>query len=173
MSRVEGKKSRVEGKKSRVKCRGSRVKCRGSLFSPPCPPLAPPLSKGLFRCDLQPLKEVNKLLLWLTQPKTPQTCCKLWILSACCKLSTSSKSVDFIELQPVCENQTCCKLLKQLSSNLWIKSLDNQLASSLLITCSRLVIIKPEQAMRTHPDIDLMTVRQQACSRLAPTCAFF
>ena len=26
--------------------------------------------------------------------------------------------------------------------------------------------------MRTHPDIGLMTTRQQACSRLAATCAF-
>ena len=32
----------------------------------------------------------------------------------------------------------------------------SQLASSLLTTCSRLDIIKPEQAMRTHPDIVLM-----------------
>ena len=32
----------------------------------------------------------------------------------------------------------------------------SQLASSLLTTCSRLDIIKPEQAMRTHPDIALM-----------------
>ena len=31
----------------------------------------------------------------------------------------------------------------------------SQLAASLLITCNRLVIIKPERAMRTHPDIDL------------------
>ena len=29
--------------------------------------------------------------------------------------------------------------------------------------------MKPEQAMRTHPDIGLMTARQQACSRLAAT----
>ena len=34
-----------------------------------------------------------------------------------------------------------------------LKSLANQLAASLLTTCSRLVIIKPEQAMRTHPDV--------------------
>ncbi len=32
----------------------------------------------------------------------------------------------------------------------------SQLASSLLTTCSRLDIIKPEQVMRTHPDIALM-----------------
>ena len=49
--------------------------------------------------------------------------------------------------------------LKQFASSLWIKGLDNQLASSLLATCSRLVIIKPEQAMRTHPDIGMMTAR--------------
>ena len=34
------------------------------------------------------------------------------ILPACCELSTSSsKSVDFIKLQQVCENQTCCDLI--------------------------------------------------------------
>ena len=44
---------------------------------------------------------------------------------------------------------TCIKLV--------INSLDNQLVSSLLTTCSRLVIIKPEQTMQTHSDIDLMT----------------
>ena len=72
----------------------------------------PDRSKGLFRCDLQPLKDVNKLLLWLTQSKTPHTCCKLWILTACCKLSTScTNSVDFIKLQQVCENQTCYNLI--------------------------------------------------------------
>ena len=32
---------------------------------------------------------------------------------------------------------------------------DNQLASSLLTTCSRLVFIKLKQAMRRHPDINL------------------
>ena len=68
--------------------------------------------------------------------------------------------------------QTCCKLLKQFASSLWRKSLDNQLTASLSTACSRLVTIKPEQAMWTHPDISLMTARQQACSRLATTCAF-
>ena len=32
----------------------------------------------------------------------------------------------------------------------------SQLAASLLTTCKRLVITKPEQAMRTHPDIGLV-----------------
>ena len=48
----------------------------------------------------------------ITQPEMPQTPCILWILPACCKLSTScSKSLDFIKLQQVCENQTCCNLI--------------------------------------------------------------
>ena len=71
-------------------------------------------------------------------------------------------------LHQVCENQ----LSKQLASSLWIKSLDNELATSLLTSCRRLVIIKPEQAMRTHPDIGLMTARQQPCNRFAATSAF-
>ena len=101
-----------------------------------------------------------------TQPETPQTRCKLWILPAYCKLSTScSKSVEFNKLQQVCENKICCNLtfadLMQVLETTYIKLVDKypsyQLASSLLTTCSRLVIIKPEQAMRTHPDIGFMT----------------
>ena len=42
------------------------------------------------------------------------------------------------------------------------KNLGKQLAPSLLTVCSRFVIIKQEQAMQTHPDIGLMTARQQA-----------
>ena len=71
------------------------------------------------------------------------------------------------------EDQTCCKLifadLLQVvqTLSLWIKSLDNQVASNLLTTCSRLVIIKPgEQVMRTHSDITLMTTRQLAAADL-------
>ena len=62
--------------------------------------------------------------------------------------------------------------MQVVASSLLIRSLDNQLASSLLTTCNRFVIIKLEQAIRTHPDIGLMTARQQSCSRLAATCVF-
>ena len=54
----------------------------------------PDRSKGLFRCDLQPLKEVNKLLLWLTQPKTPHTCWKLWSLGFCRGSSVKCRGSD-------------------------------------------------------------------------------
>ena len=38
-----------------------------------------------------------------TQPETPQTCCKLSNLPACCNLSTScNKLVNFIKLQQAC-----------------------------------------------------------------------
>ena len=48
----------------------------------------------------------------ITQPETPQTCCKLRNLPDCCNLSSScSKPVDFIKLQQVCEYQTCCNLI--------------------------------------------------------------
>ena len=77
------------------------------------------------------------------------------------------------QVEQVCENQTCCNLifanLLQLASSLLIKSINYQLAASLLTTCSRLIIIKPEQVMRKHPDIGLMT---EACDRLAATYAF-
>ena len=80
-------------------------------------------------------------------------------------LSSCIKPISFIKFYQVCENQTRCNLifqdflqaLKQLASSLWIKSLDNQLTSSLLTTCSRLVIVKLEQAMGTHSHIGLMT----------------
>ena len=38
--------------------------------------------------------------------------------------------------------QTCYNLLKQLAANLWITSSDNQLGTSLLTTCNRLVVNK-------------------------------
>ena len=69
-----------------------------------------------------------------------------------------------IRLDPTWYLQTCCKLLKQYASSLWIKSLDNQLALSQLTNCSRLVIIKSEQAMWTHPDI------QTCCNLDVPGC---
>ena len=91
------------------------------------------------------------IIIGYIQPETPQTCCKLWILPAWCKSSTNcSKSVDFIKLCHLNLNilpswtwylQTCCKLLEHLASSFWIKlSLGNQLAASLLTTCSILVI---------------------------------
>ena len=58
--------------------------------------------------------------------------------------------------------------LKQLASSLWIKSLDNQLPSSLILTTfSRLVIIKPEQVMRTHPDISKKPIVELRVSKHA------
>ena len=77
------------------------------------------------------------------------------------------------QVEQVCENHACCNLifadLLQLASSLLIKSLNYQLAASLLTTCNRLIIIKPGQAMRMHPDVGLMT---EACDRLAATYAF-
>ncbi len=61
----------------------------------------------------------------------------------------------------VCEHQTCCNLifadLLQVNETTCVKRACRlQLAASLLTTCNRLVIIKPEQATRTHPDIGLV-----------------
>ena len=50
-------------------------------------------------------------------------------------VNSCSKSVK-IRLVTTWYLQTCCKLLKQLASSLWAKSLNYQLASSLLTTCS-------------------------------------
>ncbi len=80
------------------------------------------------------------------------------------------KPVDFIKLYQVCEHQTCCNLifadLLQVDETTCIKhACSSQLAASLLTTCNRLVIIKSEQAMRTHPDISLVIAEllQIAC----------
>ena len=71
------------------------------------------------------------------------------------------KPVDIIKLHQVCEHQTCCNLifadLLQVDEATCIKpARSSQLATSLLTTCDRLVIIKPEQVMRTDPDIGLV-----------------
>ena len=96
-----------------------------------------------------------------------QTWCKFWILPVWFKFAIMLDQACWLHqvgsrLNATWYLQTWPTLLKQLPSSLWIKSLDNQLASSLLTTCSRLVIIKSKQAMRTHPDIVLITARQQA-----------
>ncbi len=126
----------------------------------------------------KPLPDIAAHTAKATQPKTPQTLCKLWILPAWCNLPTSCiKPVDFIKLHQVCEQcmnirlaatwylQTCWPTsfpgilsalldLLQVDETTCIKpACSSQLAASLSKTCNRLVIIKPEQAMRTHPDI--------------------
>ncbi len=63
-------------------------------------------------------------------------------------------------LHQVCSSQLASSLqiatcIKSAVRNLH-QVCSSQLASSLLTTCSGLDIIKPEQAMRTHPDIALM-----------------
>ena len=73
-------------------------------------------------------------------------------------LSISSSCYKSVKMRLVatCHLQTCYNLLKQLAAGLWITSFDNQLATSLLTTCNRLVINKLLQAMQMHPDIGLL-----------------
>ena len=97
-----------------------------------------------------------------TQPKTLQTCCKLYIFPVCFNLSTNcNELVNFIKLQQIrlvaiCHLQTCYNLLKQLAASRWITSFDNQFATSLLTTFNNFAVNKLSQAMRTHPDIGLL-----------------
>ena len=83
-----------------------------------------------------------------TQPKTPQTCCKL--------------------LQQACYNHDCCNLsfadLLQLVETTCNKPVDNKFWQS---TCNRLVINKLSQAVRTHPDIGLL---KQAVTKCQQNC---
>ena len=68
--------------------------------------------------------------------------------SSCC-----IKSVGFMNFNQVCENQTLCSLIStdllQVIETTCIKlvdkSLDDQLASTLLTTCSRLVVKRCER----------------------------
>ncbi len=65
------------------------------------------------------------------------------------------------QITSICEHQICCNLIftdsLQDDETTCIKpACSLQLPASLLTTCNRFVIIKPEQAiMRTHPDIGL------------------
>ena len=82
----------------------------------------------------------------------PDTSCQQVVSS----LLTSSSCIKSVH-----EHQTCCNLifanLLQVGETTCIKpACSSQLATSLLTTCNRLVIIKPEQAMRPHPDIGLV-----------------
>ena len=95
----------------------------------------------------------------------PQTCCKsqFYRLLATCQQTATNLSISSscnksvkIRLVAACHLQTRYNLLKQLEASLWITSFDNQLATSLLTTCNRLVVNKLSQAIRTHPDIGLL-----------------
>ena len=63
------------------------------------------------------------------------------------------KFADFTSLMQVCHHIIS---INEIHTLLTLK----QLASSLLTTCSRLVLVKPKQAMRTDPDICTMTTRR-------------
>ena len=81
---------------------------------------------------------------------------------------TICSKYDSDNLQPACRSQLAASLPFAICSKSAVRNLQqvcrSQLAASLLTTCSRLVVIKLEQAMRTHPDIGLMTA---TCSKSA------
>ena len=69
--------------------------------------------------------------------------------------------------------QNYYNLLKQLVASLWITSFDNQLETSLLATCNRLIVNKLSQAIGMHPDISLfVTSLLQDVNRFVSTCMF-
>ena len=88
-------------------------------------------------------------------------------LAASLQFTVCSKSAVH-NLQQVCSSQFAASLQFTICSKSAVRNLQqvcsSQLAASLLTTCSRLVVIKPEQAMRTHPDIGLMIA---TCSKSA------
>ena len=68
------------------------------------------------------------------------------------------KPVDVAKLHQVCEHQTCCNLifadLPQADEMTYMQFAT--CSKSVVTICNRLVIIKPKQAIRTHPDIGLV-----------------
>ena len=84
--------------------------------------------------------------------------------ASCSKVKAFLRSEPGLKMR--CLVLDVCRLIKSCWNNL-IKLVDKKLT-----TCSRLVIIKPNQMIWTHLDISLMVARQQACRILTATCAF-
>ena len=89
-----------------------------------------------------------------------------WIIVESSLRKSDLMQVDICRLAESCLNNVH-------QAGLLIKSLDEQLASSLLKTCGRLVIIKLEQAMWTYPYVSLMKAKQQSCIKLAAFLAVY
>ena len=117
-----------------------------------------------------------------TQPKMPQTYCKLSNLPACCNLSTwvatslsilssCNKSVK-IRLVAICDLQNCYNLLKQLAASLLITSLDNQPATSLLTTCNRLFVTSCRKPCERIQILACCKKLLQNVNRRIATCVF-
>ena len=119
----------------------------------------------------------------ITQPQRHRlvASCQFYRLVVTCQqvttnlsISSSRKKSVKIRLVATCHLQTCYNLSKQIALSLWITSFENQLASSLLTTCNRLVVNKLSQAIRTHPDIGLLiTILVQDVDRLFVTLRVF
>ena len=119
----------------------------------------------------------------ITQPQRHRlvASCQFYRLVVTCQqvttnlsISSSRKKSVKIRLVATCHLQTCYNLSKQIALSLWITSFENQLASSVLTTCNRLVVNKLSQAIRTHPDIGLLiTILVQDVDRLFVTLRVF
>ena len=94
--------------------------------------------------------------------------------------ASCSKSVDFIKLQQICENQICCSLMfadfLEVVETTCIKLVDKKSRQS---TCSKLVDNLQQTCYREAgasecilADMGLMTARQKACSKRAAKCTF-
>ena len=81
----------------------------------------------------------------------PHTCCMSFInftgslqlvkkVATNLSISSSCNKCVKISLDATCYLQTCYNLLKQLSASLWITSFNDQLETSLLTTCNKLVV---------------------------------
>ena len=84
-------------------------------------------------------------------------------LSTNLSISSRCKKSVKIRLVATCRLQTCLQLLKQLVASLWVTSIDNQLAPSLLTTCV---------TSRTATCHQLVNSFLQLGSRLVANCVF-
>ena len=115
------------------------------------------LPKVELRCKLQEkLHRVTGPLLSVHSQKRHRLVATCQQVTTNLSTSSSCNKSTKMRLIATCRLQTCYTFLKLLAASLGITSFDNQLETSLLTTCNRLVVNKLSQDMRTHPDIDLL-----------------
>ena len=69
-------------------------------------------------------------------------------------VASFNTNLSSTRLVATCHLPASCNLPKQFAASMWITRFDNQLATSLLTTCHRLVVNKLSQAMRMHKGVD-------------------
>ena len=108
------------------------------------PWLSPPVKKQLIRSILTCFSSLMATASKAEKHQAKQR--KRYRLVCNCNNSSSCNKSFKIKLVTSCHLKICQNLLEQLAASLWITSLDNQLAPSLLTTCDRLAVNKHADA---------------------------